>query len=162
MFERESRLFGLMITYCRQLTDDLADHQLHERAAPGANSPGWILGHLAVATDYALRLLGHEPQCPESWHRRFGMGSTPPPSASEYPSKAELLGALSRGHELTCAAAAAAPADRLREPHGSELFKRTPVQTVGDLVAHLMTTHIAMHLGQLSFWRRLNGRPPLF
>jgi hypothetical protein len=30
---------------------------------------------------------------------------------------------------------------------------------MADFVAHLMTTHAASHLGQLSAWRRLRGLP---
>ena len=38
-------------------------------------------------------------------------------------------------------------------------FLRESLTTVGELVAHLMTTHPAFHLGQLSTWRRANGLP---
>ena len=31
--------------------------------------------------------------------------------------------------------------------------------TAGDLLAHVLTTHATMHLGQLSAWRRLKGLP---
>ena len=34
--------------------------------------------------------------------------------------------------------------------------------TVGDLLAHLLTTHSAYHLGQLSTWRRAAGLPEVF
>jgi hypothetical protein len=33
--------------------------------------------------------------------------------------------------------------------------------TVGHLVGHLLTTHFATHLGQLSAWRRLAGFAPV-
>jgi hypothetical protein len=42
-----------------------------------------------------------------------------------------------------------------------ELFKDSPVQTQGDILSHLMTTHFATHVGQLSVWRRAHGKPPL-
>jgi hypothetical protein len=48
----------------------------------------------------------------------------------------------------------------MSEPHTLELrFLKGPLPTVGDLLAHLMTTHEAAHLGQLSAWRRLLGLP---
>jgi hypothetical protein len=31
--------------------------------------------------------------------------------------------------------------------------------TVADMIAHLMTTHPCVHLGQLSAWRRYYGLP---
>jgi len=33
--------------------------------------------------------------------------------------------------------------------------------TRGDLLAHILTTHEATHLGQLSAWRRQLGFPPV-
>jgi len=46
--------------------------------------------------------------------------------------------------------------------HEVDLLKATPLKTRGDLVGHILTTHFATHLGQLSSLRRHFGRPPLF
>ncbi len=59
-------------------------------------------------------------------------------------------------------AAPNADAAKLAIPHRMELFENTPLQTRGDLVAHLLATHPAFHLGQLSTWRRQMGFAPLF
>jgi hypothetical protein len=32
------------------------------------------------------------------------------------------------------------------------------VKTMGDIVTHLLTTHFAFHIGQISAWRRLEGQ----
>jgi len=58
-------------------------------------------------------------------------------------------------------AAVRADPDRMSQPQTSDFFKGSPVETIGDVVAHLMTSHLAFHLGQISAWRRLQGRPPL-
>ena len=42
------------------------------------------------------------------------------------------------------------------------LLYDTPIKSKGDLLNHILTTHFASHLGQLSSWRRLMGLPPLF
>ncbi len=50
----------------------------------------------------------------------------------------------------------------LRETHSVPLLAKTPLKTRGDLAAHILSTHFAFHLGQLSTLRRMLGRPPLF
>jgi hypothetical protein len=47
-------------------------------------------------------------------------------------------------------------------PQSFKFFVNTPIKTVGDCVALLMTTHFSLHIGQLSLMRRITGKPPLF
>ncbi len=91
MFEHECKLYAFVLYYARQLTADIDDAQLAEQPAPGMNHPAWIIGHLAICTDYAAMTLGLEKTCPEAWHKMFGPGSTLTTNRSDYPSKAELI-----------------------------------------------------------------------
>jgi len=50
----------------------------------------------------------------------------------------------------------------MEEPQNSDFFKGSPIKTIGDVVGHLLTTHFAFHLGQISSWRRLEGQPYIF
>jgi hypothetical protein len=52
--------------------------------------------------------------------------------------------------------------EALNQPHGVELLNDTVLNTVGDVVAHLMTTHLAFHAAQLSAWRQGSGHKHLF
>jgi hypothetical protein len=162
MFERELRLNGLMNGYLSRLLQDLDDAQLNVPVANGGNPPAWILAHLAVANDYALRMLGEPRITPSEWHKRFGPGASPKDDQRPLPSKTELVQKLEEGRQNVAATAVKADPARMDERHSIEFFKDTPVETVGDVVAHLLTTHLAGHLGQLSAWRRVQGRPPLF
>jgi uncharacterized damage-inducible protein DinB len=162
MFERELRLNGLMNGYLARLVEDHDDAELRTPIATGGNPPAWILAHLAVANDYALRMLGEPRIAPAEWHKRFGPGLSPKDDPNPLPSKAELLEKLGKGRQTLSAAALKADPERMGERQTIEFFKDTPVQTIGDVVAHLLTTHLAIHLGQLSAWRRTHGRPPLF
>jgi len=162
MFEREMRLNGLMHGYLKRLLDDVDDAQLVVPVAEGGNPPAWILAHMVVANDYALRALGDARVAPGEWHKRFGPGMSPKADQSPLPTKAELVEKLEDGRKRLIAAAAKADGARMNEPQTFELFKGTPIETIGDVVAHLMTTHVAGHLGQLSAWRRMHGKPPLF
>ncbi|HTI51061.1 MAG TPA: DinB family protein [Planctomycetaceae bacterium] len=158
MFERERRLYAFVLKYCRMLVEDVTDEQLTVQPVPGVNHPAWILGHLAIATDSAARLLGQRPACPPDWRAKFGPGSQVVADRSAYPPKSELLAAIEAGHARVAELVANAPADVLDRPHAAPFLKEE-LPTVGDLVAHLMTTHPTTHLGQLSAWRRLMGLP---
>lgn len=162
MFEREIRLYEFARGYCHRLMEDIADGEMTAQPAPNVNTPLWILGHLAVATDFAAGLLGQRRACPEAWHQAFGRGSSPQVELTPPPTKAELLAAIDLGQRHVINAVQKTEPEELEMPHNVELFRATPLRSVGDLLGHLMTTHPALHLGQLSLWRRLQGRAPLF
>src|SRR5262249_23610492 len=117
MFDRECKLYAFTHSYCHKLADDLDDARLATQPAPGVNHPAWILGHLAIATDGALRCLGEPGVCPPEWAKLFGPGSTPVTDRAAYPSKAELLAVLDAGHERVLGAARRADPERMARPH---------------------------------------------
>jgi hypothetical protein len=160
MFERERKLYDLMLGLCKLQIKDIDDAKLAHLPTPGVNHPAWILTHLAICTDYAAQLLGEQPRCPKEWHQKCGPGSTLTTERSFYASKNELMAALEEGQARVSAAAANATEETLRKPHNVPLaFVRNNFATVGDLTAHLMTSHTGFHLGQLSIWRRMMGMP---
>ena len=154
-------LYRFTLSACESLMADVAEEEMADQPSPGVNPPAWVLGHLAIATDYALELLGQAKRLPQEWHEEFGPGSEPLSQKHPYPSKVELLIALREGHSAVEAALPSADPQALAGPNPiAPLAKALP--TAGDLLAHLLTTHPAMHLGHLSNWRRQKGRPPLF
>ena len=157
MFETESKLYTFMLGYCHSLMADIDDAQIAEQPYAGANPPGWILGHLSICTDYVARTVGGKLHCPRKWHVMFSPGSTPPEDRAAYPSKAELMAAYEGGHERVLESVSSASAETLEAPHSVEFLRGSPLETTRDLLAHLMTTHEAAHLGQLSSWRRQMG-----
>ncbi|HLN33364.1 MAG TPA: DinB family protein [Gemmataceae bacterium] len=159
-FELELRLYGFTLQLCRMLAADLDDAKLTIQLTPQANHPAWILGHLAVATDYALQTMGQRRVCSKEWHEKFGIRSKPCSERSNYPTKDELLSAVERGHELVTNALKDVSPERFSAPNPVDFLEK-PLPTVGDLLAHLMTTHVAFHLGQLSMWRRQMGFAPI-
>src|SRR5262245_28588695 len=159
MFDRERTLYAFVLNYCRAMPADIDESSMANQPVPDANHPAWILGHLAVCTDYAAKLIGMPMTCPDAWHKLFGRGSKPEPRQAAYPSKAELLKALADGHERVSAGAGCADSMAMAKPQSQVFQKHFP--TVGDMVANLMTTHPCTHLGQLSAWRRFNRLPRL-
>lgn len=161
MFERERTLYAFLLEHARRLVADIDDARFADQPAPGLNHPAWLLGHLAIVSDAGLGLLGQPRESPRGWRELFGKTSTPRPDRRHYPGKEELWSAYESGHGRLAEAARNAPADGMDVPQPLE-FLRPGLPTVGDLIAHILTTHEAMHLGHLSSWRRQVGLPYLF
>lgn len=159
MLETEIKLYAFALGYGRLLLADIDDARLAEQPAPGMNSPAWVIGHLALVADMGVGLLGGTPTLSDDWRGRHGPGSVPNADRAAYPSKSVLVEAWEQGHHrLTQAARNAAP-ERLQAPHGLPIAFLSALPSVGDLLAHILTTHEAAHLGQLSAWRRVLGYP---
>lgn len=154
-------LYDFQLGYIKMIVKDLDDEDLGTTPFAGANPPVWILGHLAVCTDYAARLLGERPVCPREWHKQFAPGTKPAEVAQPYPSKRDLVGAIINGHERVATALQNADLAKLNEPHAVELLKASNLKTNADVLAHLMTTHPAFHVAQLSACRRGKGLGPV-
>lgn len=158
MFERELTLYKFNLNYLRLLAADLDESTMGVAPFPGANPPVWILGHLAVATDYAARILGLQAACPKQWHAQFAPGSKPSELKTPGPTKSELLAAIENGHHRVSEAAPKTSSEAVNKPHSVELLKTTNLATVGDVLAHLMCTHESFHIAQLSACRRGAGK----
>jgi hypothetical protein len=161
MLEIPLKLFTFNLEYLRLQVQDIPSEAFSQAAFPGGKPPLWILGHLAIANDYSLQLLGEPAACPPEWHATFGPGSAAEVAGG--PAAEDLLAELLRGAELVKQAVPRATPERLAQKHTvpmKQLLRFTP--TVGDLVGHLLSTHFATHLGQLSVWRRQRGLPAVF
>jgi hypothetical protein len=157
--DREIKLFGFNLWYAEQLVKDIPANQFTHQPIEKVNPPAWILGHLTITTDYGLQLLGQPQGCSERWHQLFSPG-TPNQPAEAYPIKEELWSGFYAAHQRLETAAKNASAKTLEAPNPLPYKLLTQnFPTIGDQVAHLMTVHESMHLGQLSAWRRMMGMP---
>jgi hypothetical protein len=158
MFDRQLRSYGFMNGLLQKLVADVDETRFQKPLCEGGNSPAWILSHLAVVNDYALRNLGEGRIAPAEWHKRFRPGASPKDDPAPLPSKAEVLQTLEAGRRRIFEAAAKADPEKMNQPQTSEILKDTPLKTIGDVMDHLLTTHFAFHVGQISAWRRLEGQ----
>jgi hypothetical protein len=161
VFERELTLYVFNRNYLRLLAADIDESLMNVAPFAGANPPVWILGHLAISTDYAARILGLHRACPKEWHVLFGPGTNSAALEAPLPSKAELLEAFENGCSRVIEATPNAKSEVLDAPHAIELLRTTVLKTNGDVLAHLMTTHESFHLAQLSACRRKSGKGPV-
>lgn len=158
MYERETQLYAYMHASGLRLLDDVEAGDMCQQPHGMPNHPAWQLGHLTVAATRMLRRLGQETPLPDGWEELFAPGSTPQEKAALYPGKSELVQAWGVAHERLTQAAHAVDAEALAKPNPVD-FLAKDLPTTGDLLSHVLTTHEAMHVGQLQVWRRLMGLP---
>jgi hypothetical protein len=104
--------------------------------------------------------MGIVPWLSSSWAELFGTGSIPVDRPHVYPNKTELLTALADGQHRVV--------ERLIELGDSGLLAPLPDEchremfpTIGHAVMHILTSHAAVHVGQVTDWRRVVGLPTL-
>mgnify|MGYP001014330045 CR=1 FL=1 len=151
-------IFGRNLDYAHRLVSDVPEEKMAALPAAGMNHAAWVLGHLAWTCDFGMFLFGHGPALDETWVRRFDNNSKPESDSASYPNKTALLSALEAGHTRLVEAVKKAAPDNFARPLPFEDF-RAAFPTVGDITLHLLTSHEAGHLGQLSAWRRVLGMP---
>jgi len=145
--------------YAERLVADLSPAEMASQPVPGVtlNHPAWALAHLAVYPPVLLDMLeGRVPEDPAG--HQYGRNSRPLDDPAAYPPKDALV-----AHFLTVRHRLAEAFDRADEsrvgapPTLERWQERFP--TIWHVALHLMTSHEATHLGQVSAWRRAGGRP---
>lgn len=153
MIQHVTHLYELNLRFARSLVSDLTPEQMVAQPHGVINHPAWTLGHLTMAADSLAAYLGLARQAPAGWDETFATGGTPAGELAVYPSKEELLAALTAQHERNTAAARDVDPALFSHPHPDER-RRKRFPTIGDIAVFLMTSHEMDHLGQLAAWRR--------
>ena len=160
MAARESKLNRFLLGYLDMVTADIPTERLAERAPGGGHPPIWVLGHLAICAEMGQQALGGVMVHPD-WVAKFGPGSSDDITDADGCTKDELVAMIKQGYVQLGEMFAAADEEHLAKPHGLAILDGTPIETIADIVAHLLTTHFSFHLAQLSGWRRGAGLGPL-
>ncbi len=161
MLDTAQKINSFLLHYCRMMMNDLPDERLAEQPAPGVNHPAWILGHLIYSADRASLMLGQPSSLSAEWNEKFAGQSKPTTVRAEYPSKDELMRRLDEGFARVRREIDAAAPEVFTQPFTRPGMKDA-LPTIKDALGFMLTGHLAVHLGQLSTWRRLIGLPPLF
>ncbi len=148
------------VAYGKQILADIEDAQMAERPM-GLNPPAWLLLHLATAGDYAAGLLGGSGVCPADWNDKADTKKPVSSNRSDYPGKDELVTTFEKAYQNASDLLAKATPEQLAAPQKLGFFEKE-LPTVADMAGFLMVAHLAIHLGQLSAWRRATGKAPLF
>ena len=153
--------FGFNLNYTNMLMADVPDERMAEQPPGVANHAAWNLGHIIHSLGFAGQLAGAGPDPTPLADDLYGMGSAPSHDRSKYPSKDELLAQLTATHEQLTPALAALSAEDLARENPNEEFRRM-MPTVGNAIVFLITSHYAVHLGELAVWRKAIGLSQLF
>ena len=140
-----------------RLVSDVADEQMADQPIETINHPAWLIGHVSIYNGVIVRLLRNE-SFDDPWARPCGKNSVPSPNRAEYPGKAEILEQFRRGVDAGCQAIEQSPADAWSTPLNHPTWGKQ-FETVAPAVVFLATTHLALHTGQLSGWRRAMKLP---
>lgn len=150
------RSFAYNLHYAKRLLADIPAESMCQQPFPGMNHPTWIIGHLADTCDLMAEWLEVASICPPGWSVLFNNRSAPHADRSIYPDSAEVLDVFELGHKTISKAFVTVTEDILKKPLPRESM-RSLFPTVLDGVAFEMSDHEAIHLGQLSAWRRAMG-----
>ena len=148
----ERKLYAMMSGMLTSMVDGIPEGQFQQQLGKG-NPPSWILGHLAIVNDYGVAILGGKPELLDEYLTVFGPGSPP---TGEHPPKDVLLGMFTASQSRFMAALDGTTQDVLESERDSPILKER-LPKVADMIGHLLTSHISLHVGQLSAWRRERG-----
>jgi hypothetical protein len=148
------------IGYAKQILADVDDATMCQQPM-GLNHPAWILVHLSTAADYAANLLGGQGVCPSNWNEISDTKKPLTQNRSDYPNKELLLSTFEAAHMNAAKLFSGASAEALSQPQKLGFFE-TELPSVGDMATFLIVAHTNLHLGQISAWRRAQGKAPLF
>lgn len=155
--------YDFNLKFAEKLVEDLDRVQMTASPYPGfENHPAFTLGHLVTASAMMAEDLGGTYNVPEGWMELFqrnGPGDPRLPSKdlSIYPEKNMLLTELNRQHEIVKGI--------IRKTSEKKFYERFEWRfdayfpTLIDLTNFICVNHEAMHLGQLSAWRRAMNLP---
>jgi len=147
------------------ITDEIAAHKPEWGRGNGridCNHAAFVFGHLAL---YPLRLMDvigikHTIKLPNAYEGLFKAGA--PCHHDEhgtiYPRLSAIMPLFYAGHDALFAAAAKLSDADLAKPITDEKMK-AHFPNVGEALTFMLCSHTAIHIGQVSTWRRAMGLP---
>lgn len=143
----------------KAMTADVLPEQWRAQPPGLQNHAAWQIGHVTYSRANVAALLGKPgPVSSADLKVRFGTGSSPEPHSVGGDDKEALLGSFWAMQNHVAEAIASTSPDVLNAPTPSEGMRaRFPL--VRDVVRLILTSHDALHLGQLSAWRHAMGLP---
>jgi hypothetical protein len=152
--------FAYGLDYLRDQVADVSDQDMVVQPPGIANHPAWVIGHLTFTCQMLGGVIGVEAWLPGEWAERFGTGSAPVADVGRYESKDRALAMLRDAQERITLAVTKLDDARLNEPF-PDPSNRDVFPTIRHALTQVLVGHTAMHVGQLTVWRKAMGLPPM-
>ncbi|MDP6112278.1 MAG: DinB family protein [Planctomycetota bacterium] len=150
--------YTLNLRHLRRLVADLDDAEMVTQTGSAPNHAAWIIGHLIHSCEAMCGEIGVDPWLTEDWRGLFGTGSTPLGNADSYPSKGSLLTALDDAYSRLSDALSELGESGMLAPLPDMQYRKS-LPTIGHALVHILASHTALHVGQLTVWRKAIGLP---
>ncbi len=154
-------LLNFQLEYLNQLMENIPDERLYEKQLEGFNSAGWIIGHLCLEPEDVIRELGIAEsfkRLDENWEKWFKNSSGKIEVIDNLPNKEILMNTLNERYILLGRIYENLTLAQRNANHPSKLLSNV-LTTFDAWFAHHLTTHIAMHCGNIVVWKKLIGIP---
>ena len=150
----------MAIGYGQKLCADAPADTFGHMPPKGMNSALFNMGHLAIYPEKAFPLVG-KPELakplPEKWEELFKNGAPCVEQDGRYPGKDAIVQRYVERYNALADALESVPDEVFQRPNpmGGRMTEMLP--TIGAAVMFLCGSHLQMHLGQVSSWRRAMG-----
>ena len=126
------------------------------------NHPAFVYGHLATYPTKWLQVAGLDAKAavvPATFDELFGAGKEcrDDPAGTIYLPMSEITATFFSVHRAALEALPSVDDAVLRNPNPREGRMKEMFPTIGGMLMFYMTSHMMMHLGQVSAWRRCFG-----
>jgi hypothetical protein len=141
------------LDWIHRLVADLNEDQMVCQPGRYVNHPTWTIGHLVHSCEQIGGEMGTAPWLSADWAERFATGSKPVADRNAYSTKAALLLALDDGHRRLSERLALMTPTELHRPLPDVWYQQV-FPAIGYAVLHILVSHTATHIGQITAWRR--------
>ena len=150
----------MAVGYGEKLCADIPEAKFGHMPSTGMNSALFNMGHLAIYPERILGMMGRQDLAvplDAGWEELFKNGAPCVEQDGRYPGKEAILKRFVQRHQVVADALPSVSDSHLRaaNPMGGRMAEMLP--TVGAAVMFLCGSHLQMHLGQVSAWRRAMG-----
>ncbi len=156
MTKTTSELYQFQFNYLLQLIENIPNERLYEKQLEGINSAGWVLGHLTVEVEDVFEYFNIEYPLDDHWRSLFRNTTGKIESLDNLPSKEELIEVLKFRYKLLHEFYLSLSEEQLNGPHPST-FLASKLSTLNAYMTHNLATHIAIHCGNLTTWKKVVG-----
>ena len=150
--------FAYALDYLRELVADVAPADMVAQPHGILNHPAWTIGHLTHSCELLAEVVGVPAWLPADFARRFGTGSVPLADPNRYEPKDQAL-AILRDAQARLTQAVERLDDAFLDQAFPEPSYRPKYPTLRHALTQVMVGHAAMHVGQVTVWRRAMGLP---